>query len=128
RDSKARAHTGTPGSRVAWHGIGPDPAPRRAMRVPGAARRQPDARGVGARCARATAVARPRRRLGWRSFLRRGWEVWDASGRHCVWTSSLLGVWRSPVARLVWDQEAAGSNPAAPTFAPVAQLDRALGF
>ena len=26
------------------------------------------------------------------------------------------GAWRSPVARLLWEQEVGGSNPLAPTF------------
>ena len=51
------------------------------------------------------------------------------------------GVWRSPVARLLWEQEVPGSNPGAPMVesepasqpvgppsAPVAQLDRAPAF
>jgi hypothetical protein len=65
----------------------------------------------------------------------------------------IFGVWRSPVAHLVWDQRVEGSNPFAPNkpssffeegllilealadhksivvlSAPVAQLDRATAF
>jgi hypothetical protein len=37
------------------------------------------------------------------------------------------GVWRSPVARLLWEQEVPGSNPGAPmSEAPVCQCRRAL--
>ena len=32
------------------------------------------------------------------------------------------------VAHMVWDHGVAGSNPVAPSFAPVAQLDRATDF
>ena len=31
-----------------------------------------------------------------------------------LFCSSLYGVWRSPVARLLWEQEVPGSNPGAP--------------
>ncbi len=43
---------------------------------------------------------------------------------------SLNGVWRSLVARLLWEQEAEGSNPFTPTnpTALVAQSDRATAF
>jgi hypothetical protein len=34
-----------------------------------------------------------------------------------------VGAWRSLVAHLPWAQGVAGSNPVAPTIAPVAQLD-----
>ena len=34
-----------------------------------------------------------------------------------------FGVWRSLVARMIWDHEAAGSNPATPTSLRVAQLE-----
>ncbi len=38
-------------------------------------------------------------------------------GRACgaVGYGSVYGMWRSLVARLLWEQEAAGSNPAIPT-------------
>lgn len=52
---------------------------------------------------------------------------------------SLFGVWRSPVARLLWEQDVEGSNPFTPTTyfhppiyvdvqPPVAHLDRAPAF
>ena len=34
-----------------------------------------------------------------------------------------VGAWRSLVAHLPWAQGVAGSNPVAPTIAPVAQMD-----
>jgi hypothetical protein len=37
--------------------------------------------------------------------------------------SDIVGAWRSLVAHLPWAQGVAGSNPVAPTIAPVAQMD-----
>src|SRR5436190_13709378 len=60
--------------------------------------------------------------------------------RHVYHPSAVVldGAWRSPVARLLWEQDVGGSNPLAPipwparpglhssrTPAPVAQMDRA---
>lgn len=39
------------------------------------------------------------------------WPSVGSFGRTC-----LIGVWRSPVARLLWEQEVPGSNPGAPTL------------
>ena len=40
----------------------------------------------------------------------------------------VFGAWLSLVEHLAWDQGVAGSNPAAPTTASVAQSDRATAF
>ena len=40
----------------------------------------------------------------------------------------IIGAWLSLVEHLAWDQGVAGSNPAAPTIASVAQSDRATAF
>ena len=64
--------------------------------------------------------------------------IWSAV-RGTMFTT-LRGAWRSPVARLLWEQDVGGSNPLAPTiklrvagsaaiaYAPVAQVDRATAF
>src|SRR5436309_13114577 len=35
-----------------------------------------------------------------------------------------VGEWRSPVARLLWEQDVAGSNPVSPTIFPIRQVSR----
>ncbi len=37
------------------------------------------------------------------------------------------GVWRSPVARLLWEQEVPGSNPGAPIAFPLLEAPGPLG-
>lgn len=44
-----------------------------------------------------------------RAFQRRYWRGWRTG-------SIASGAWRSPVARLLWEQEVAGSNPVAPSM------------
>ena len=63
-------------------------------------------------------------RRAWSCMLWPNWydpgPIVMAAGRH--------GAWRSLVAHLLWEQRVGGSNPSAPTKAPVAQSDRAPAF
>src|SRR6185436_6700968 len=70
-------------------------------------------------------------RPGFSSFDRGVVETLDLVAfprRLNVSTSSKHGVWRSPVARLVWDQEVAGSNPAAPIELTMARAGRSVNI
>ena len=44
------------------------------------------------------------------------WGCLAPSNRYDIADSESYGAWRSLVARLLWEQEVAGSNPVAPSF------------